>query len=833
MLAFFAAVFMICAGTLMYEVVLTRLLSAVSWYYLAFVSISMAMFGMTVGALAVQLRPDLFDEKRVPCRMAQASFALAVSAPLALLTMLAVPIDLSYALETLYSFLLFSAIISVPFFFSGVAVCLSLTKTAFPIGRVYFADLLGAASGCFASVALMKLMDAPSGIFAISALLFFGSASYAKYAGDLRGHRRSCVFAAAMLVVTGLNASTLHGIQPIWSKGKIDRREHLLAEIWNPISKVRAVQPELTDAFLWGPSPRVPRTRVEQIWLDIDNDAATPITRYQGDLATLDFLRYDVTSIGAKLRAGGTAAIIGVGGGRDVLNCALNEFHRIVGIEVNSTIVDLTKKQLEWFSGFDKIPGFELHTDEGRSYLTRTDESFDLIQASLVDTWAATTAGAMTLTENSLYTVDAWRVFYRHLKLGGLIAFSRWNYGAKAAQIVRLFSVGWGTLIAEGVTNPGGHIALLSSGRIATLLLSNRPFSEKDISMLRQIADTMDFELLFLPGQETLLPELKTITAARTFRDLARLRDVGLYDFSPVFDSSPYFFNAVRLHSVAPLFLERARDPNLHAMLFVFCFMLAAIMLVVLTILWPVKHWASGHAAARQAPLGGIAYFIAIGLGFMLIEIAMMQQLSIFLGHPIYSLVVVLVGLILSTGIGSLVSDKLGLSSSLVCRLPAFAVTLLIVLYSIAVLPVIHHFVPAVLWQRVALSLALVTPCGFLMGFCFPVGIRWMKVLRQEENLPWMWALNGAAATLGSFVAIVISMETTITICAVTGASCYLLAALALPRPATAKEVGPAVYAVAELPPIHVSVFKGLYETKRKDLSSFRSESSKPGVRSV
>src|SRR2546422_9664792 len=113
-----------------------------------------------------------------------------------------------------------------------------------------------------------------------------------------------------------LNASTLPGIQPIWSKGKIDRREHLLAEIWNPISKVRAVQPELTDAFLWGPSPRVPRTRVEQIWLDIDNDAATPITRYQGDLATLDFLRYDVTSIGAKLRAGGTAAIIGVGGGR-------------------------------------------------------------------------------------------------------------------------------------------------------------------------------------------------------------------------------------------------------------------------------------------------------------------------------------------------------------------------------------------------------------------------------------------------------------------------------------------------------------------------------------
>jgi predicted membrane-bound spermidine synthase len=165
----------------------------------------------------------------------------------------------------------------------------------------------------------------------------------------------------------------------------------------------------------------------------------------------------------------------------------------------------------------------------------------------------------------------------------------------------------------------------------------------------------------------------------------------------------------------------------------------------------------------------------------MLVEMAMMQQLSIFLGHPIYSLVVVLAGLILSTGVGSLVSDGLRLASNAASRTPALAVTLILILYSAMVIPVIHRFIADALWQRVLFSVALVAPCGFLMGFCFPVGLRWMTVLKQEENLPWMWALNGAAATLGSFVAIVISMETSIATCALIGAACYLLAAVVLP----------------------------------------------------
>ncbi|HET9790198.1 MAG TPA: hypothetical protein VFR08_02750, partial [Candidatus Angelobacter sp.] len=664
MLFFFLGLSLVCAGTLAYEIVLTRLLSAMCWYYLAFVSISMAMFGMTAGALVVQLRKDFFRSADNPRRLSQAAFAMAASMPITLLVMFAVPLDISFAVQTFFSFLIFSAVIAVPFFFSGITVCLALTKSEFAIGRVYSADLIGAAAGCVAAVLLLTIIDAPSAILAISVVLFMSAACFAAYANQHSLQNRAFKFAAFMLLLTALNASTLHGIQPIWTKGTIDRRDKLAAEVWNPISKVRAFQPETRPPMMWGPSPVMPDTQVREIRLDIDNDAATPMTYFAGDLSSFTFLRYDVTSIGAQLRAGGSAAIIGVGGGRDVMNCALNRFHRIIGIEVNSAILTMDTRKFLWFSGFNKIPGFEVHNDEGRSYLTRAAENFDLIQASLVDTWAATSAGALTLSENSLYTVDGWRIFYDHLKPGGLITFSRWYSGPEAAQTYRLFSVAWGMLLSEGVAFPGQNILLLSSGRVATILVSNQPLIKADLSRIEDISRRMQFNVLFSPQSGTAIPELQTISSAKALPDLMRLRQSSEFDYSPVFDTSPYFFNAVRLRNVLKLVMQGGHGSNLRALLFVFVFMLAAIVLVITVIVLPLQAW-SKTAGTLRPSRSGITYFIAIGIGFILVEMAMLQQLSVFLGHPIYALVVVLSTVILSTGIGSLVSDALKLRSRL------------------------------------------------------------------------------------------------------------------------------------------------------------------------
>lgn len=778
MIGFFLGLGLMCASTLMYEITLTRLLSVTCWYYLAFVSVSMAMFGMTAGALVVQLRPAWFDRSQVRLRMAQASFAMAVSMPIVLMIMFAIPLDISFAVQTVCSFLIFCSFIAVPFFFAGIVVCLSLTRASAPIGRVYFADLTGAAAGCFGSLILLNLVDAPSAVMVISALVFLSASAYAEFAAQPRLRTRCYFWAGALVVLAALNASTIHGIQPIWSKGRLDPRTDILYETWNPISRVRVVAPKTEPRFV---GPETPPISSEVVYIDIDNDAATGIYRFQGNLKDVDFLRYEVNSLGARLRAGGSAAVIGVGGGRDVLSCAIFGFHRIVGIEINSSIVDVTSRRLAWYSGLDKIPNFELHNDEGRSYLTRSHEKFDLIQATLVDTWAATAAGAMALTENSLYSLEAWQIFYEHLKPGGLIAFSRWNHKPDFHETTRLFSLAYATLLREGVQDPESHLAMIRQDELATLLTSNQPFSAQDLEKMRTTAQKLNYQILYLPGEELGMQQLTPVLQARTLEGLAALRSRDYFDLSPPSDSSPYFFSFVRIHAIPGILRIPGVDwkvllPLLHLTIFT----LAALILVVLTIVWPARRWTRSQQGLARAPAGAILYFIGIGLGFMLAEMGMMQQLSIFLGQPIYSLAVVLAGLILAAGLGSLASDRMPISSALRSRAPALLSALVLVAYSLLVLPAIHGAVGGVLWQRIVVSLALVTPCGFIMGFCFPVGLRWATELGQEGNLPWMWALNGAASVLASFMAMCISTESSIRTCVLTGAACYALGGILL-----------------------------------------------------
>lgn len=784
--AFFTGLLLLSCATLMYEIVLTRLLSVVSWYYLAFVSVSMGMFGMTAGALFVQVRPALFASKLLPLRLCQSVLAMAISLPLTLLVMLAIPLDISLAVQTAVSFLLFSSVIAVPFFFSGVAVCISLTRMPFPMGRIYFVDLGGAALGCLCAVAMLSLVDAPSAIFEISAILFVSASAFSDYAQQPGARRNYLVAVVSMIVLAGLNASTVHGIQPIWAKGQIDTREHIFDEKWNAISKVRLSVAYRGQPLLWGPSPHTPDFSIDTMNLSIDNSAGTQITRFNGELSALSFLPYDVTSIAAPLRRGGSAAIIGVGGGRDVLNCAFNGFHRIVGIEVNSIIVDITSRRLDSFTGFSKVPGFELHNDEGRSFLSRSGERFDIIQASLVDTWAATAAGAMSLSENSLYTVEGWRVFYEHLKPGGIITFSRWYLDPRKSQTYRLFAVAYATLLSEGVADPMSHLVLIQSGPIATLLVSNQPFSPEDIASLKRISSKMAFTPLVMPGDPIAIPELRRISETKTIAEMASLEDEDGMDYSPTFDGSPYFFNPVHLRMSSRLL---STNDGLNAIWFLFAFFLAALILVVATVALPAWIAYKQSSGNLPPPAGGVAYFIFLGLGFMCVEMAMMQQLSIFLGQPIYSMVVVLAGLILSAGLGSFASDRWPVRSAWQCRIPPLAGVLLVALYFILVLPVIHAYVASLLWQRAAICLLLISPPGFALGFCFPIGLRWMTALSQQHNLPWMWALNGAAGTLGSFVAMLISMETSIGTCVLTGAGLYLLAAVALPHGPSARSL--------------------------------------------
>ncbi len=777
---FYAALALVCGCTLIYEVVLTRLLSVVAWYYLAFVSVSMGMFGMTLGALFVQFRPAWFQPQDIPRRLRQGAAALALSLPLTLLNMLAVPLELSRSLLPVWSFLLFCIIVSVPFFFSGALVCLALTRGAYPVGRAYAADLLGAATGCFVALGLLSWTDASSAMLVTSGLVFVAAALFDQAEGRADRRRQLLVGGLVAMLAALANGATLHGIQPMWVKGTLDARDGILAEVWSPISCVRALKPRTRPLGMWGPSPLAPQVPFEYVHVTIDHDAGTGILRFPEDPARLAYLRYDVTSLPAELRPGGEAAVIGVGGGRDVLNAAVvNGYRRVVGIEINGATLDLALGPLADFSKLGKLPGVSLHHDEGRSFLARTDQRFDLIQASMVDTWAATSAGAMTLSENALYTVEGWRTFWSRLKPGGVIGFSRWNVGAEASQTYRLVALAWATLLAEGAAAPADHLALVSCRGVSTLVLSNRPLAPEDVELLRLRAQERQFTVNYLPGGPVDDPELARILAARTLDDLDRLREPGPYDHSPTYDRSPFFFNSVRLRHLPGLAKQLTYGGNLRALGFLLLFLLAAIVLVAATILLPLVRTIR---ASRTSPSpGGAAFFVCIGMGFMLVEIGMMQRLSLLLGHPIYSLAVVLAGLLASTGLGALASSRLAPESRW-SGWPAVLAAGVTLAYSFASEALVAQSVHLGFGRRVLLALALVAPCGFVMGLCAPAGIRRLERLGQGEWLPWMWGLNGAAAVLSTFAALVLSMETSIPTSVRVGSVVYLLAALAVPR---------------------------------------------------
>jgi len=789
--AFYAGLFLLSLSTMIYEIMLARLLSVVTWYYLALAAVGMAMSGMTAGALLVQLKPSFFERALHERRVRQGAFAMALALPLGLVGTLAVPLALSRSMETVFSFSLFTVFAGLPFFFSGIVVCLALTRSPLPIGKLYLADLFGAATGCVISIVLLEALGAPGAILACSAIGFLAAAAFAMTSGEGGLTRRNLLYALLLAGASILNASSRYGIEPIWAKGKVESRYHLIAEDWNPISRVTASGPYSSDStFMFGPSPKMPASGAPFINLSIDSYADTPLYRRNpGGPSQFEFLNYDVTSFAYLLRGGGgSAAIIGIGGGRDGLAAWLNGFTRIVGVEINGAIVDLDLRGLNWWSGLGSVPGLVIYRDDGRSFLTRSREKFDVIQASMIDTQAGTAAGARSTTENSLFTVEAWRIFYNHLAPGGVLTFSRWA-PADSPQIVetlRIFSLAWDTLMSEGAANPADHLALIRGDKIATLLVRNAPFGPDDTARVRRLADQMRYQILYLPGQPPLLPDLNRVLAARSSADLAALRYMGFLNFAPVHDFSPFFYDFVRPSDLPRAFGAFSGLAGSEAIAFLLLFTLASLAVLVAALVIPLIGIGWPRAQFDRTVVAAAIYFIGIGLGFMFAEAAFMQQLTLLLGAPTHSLIVVLTGLIFFAGLGSLASDRLALANRM---LPPLAAGVILFLLSGMLLPIAHGVASENLPSRIAIALILVALPGFAMGACFPVGLRWLRSMNRDAILPWMWALNGGASVVATFGALLLSMQLSIGASVAFGGICYLVAVSAIalrPFPAPA-----------------------------------------------
>jgi hypothetical protein len=793
-LRFYLGVFLVTASSLMLQVIQTRVLSVMLWYYMAFLVISLAMFGITAGTIWVYHCRQRFSERTLSHDLTYFTSALAiVTALAAAVEMTLAPIGEGGAtVTTIVVWLEFGACLAVPFCLSGVVISLALTRSPFPIGRVYGVDLAGAAAGCLGALTVLNLTDGPSAILWVSAIAALGALCFAgSRIGDApaaalpftsRFLRPRHIF-VVLALAAAVNGVTGKGLQPLFVKGKPEFGEKApVFSEWNAFARISMVGSGVLPAIMWGPSPtfKPQEWPVDQRGMVIDGDAGTVSYRWDGNADHAGFLKYDVTNIAHFLPGHERAAVIGVGGGRDMLSARVFGVPDVTGVELNPILVRLlTAPGYADFSGLSRATGMHFYVDEGRSWFARSVDKFDSIQMSLVDTWAATGAGAYTLSENGLYTVDAWRIFLDHLTPNGVFTVSRWYAQDNVDETGRLVSLAGATLFGLGEKDIRQHLFLVASGSIATLVVSRSPLSAENLALLNQAAADKQYQILLAPDRDAASPVLQRIVTSANIEDLQRYTSSLPLDLTPSTDERPFFFNQLPLFNPWRAIEEGLRkrgtgvtSGSTTATTTLVLLFLMSLLIVVRTIVAPLQPAIAD--VGRRLATGGTAYFLLIGAGFMFSEIGLLQRLSVFLGHPIYSLSIVLFSLILTTGIGSLISDILPLNT----RYRFFLWAILVAGY-LAALPswlpsMLHTFESANLMVRGLLCVLVIAPAGVLMGFGFPTGMRFINAVDRTPT-PWFWGINGAAGVLASSTAVAISIAFGIYMTFLTSAVCYAL----------------------------------------------------------
>src|SRR5262245_39364388 len=791
--AFLTGLFVLCAFVLILQIVETRILSVISFYHLAFFAISMAMFGMTAGALIVYFNQAFFAPERLLAHLSWIAAAFALTTIFSALILISTVL-INWPVRLILSAMLWLKLIAAllpPYVFAGMGISLALTRSRWPIGQVYGTDLAGAALGCLGALVLMSTLDGVSAMLMVGALGAAAAFVFALGCAEAEWQtlalprfarllRRPGMLAIALLALALGNAAIYpHGLDLSFAKARIEDPSEIEHTQWNSYSRIRVDKIVHGTPWMWGGSPVMPSLEIDQRHLNIDGDAGTTMFRFGGDLAAIDFLKYDVTNLAYYIRNRGRSAVIGVGGGRDLLAAYVFGFRDVTGVELNPIFIDHLTRRFRGFNRLADLPGVRFEIDEARSWFANAgrDQTFDLVQMSMSDTWAATGVGAYSLSENGLYTVEGWRRFLASLGPDGVFTVSRWYSPDNVDETGRLLSLAKATLLDLGVPAPQNHLFLASSGRLATLIVSRAPFLHEDVARLRETTSRLGFSILVGPDLPAASAVLKSIVDAPDAAALANLSARFHQDVSPPTDARPFFFNQLRLTDPeALLHAMQARSGvisgNFDATITLLMIVLLSLVLVVLTIILPALA-SLRRVSARLISLGS-AYFALIGLGFMLVEIGLIQRLSLFLGHPVYGLAVGLFGIILSTGIGSIVSDRLPITKPRHAVQWCGVLAVYLVLLPFALPLFVANLEAYPILVRAIAAVVVITPLGLLLGFGFPSGMRFINDIDPRPT-PWFWAINGAAGVLAASVAVALNITFSINVSIWLGAACYVL----------------------------------------------------------
>jgi SAM-dependent methyltransferase len=730
------SVFLITLSGIVLEVGLTRIYSASVWYHFAFVAVSVALLGWGLGGFTVHLLKRKIKLSANTAALFTAIYALTI--PLCLWLLGRFPFEIDrlplYFLAPL-----------VPFFLAGMALSIVFDLHRAHAGALYFADLLGAAIGAVLVTFLLHWLGGEPA-------LLTGAVAPAIAAVILGSERstpliRIVSLAAVLVTFASAFAAIKFGVlRVIPGTTKAMRRQmdasptaRITQTGWNAYSRIDAVE-------------GIDRTELARLF--IDSDAWTGVREWDGRIESARDLRDSYRALPFRLVPNADTLIIGPGGGPDVVAALASGSKKVTAVEMNPLMLQFVRHYGPRAANLYDRPDVQAILSEGRNFISRTDRKFDIILMGFVDSWASVASGGLSLSENYLYTAEAFRDYYNHLKDDGILVILRWD-----SDVPRL--------VSNSVANLG---ATAAAERIVTLMerrgspeqpsqmlfmLRKRPFTPAELTEIRE--KWTDANPIIMPGGPA-PPLIGDVLAGKT--TLAQYEQQSPRLVGPVRDDSPFYFAIERPFgmpsSIADSLMRWLLGPSM-GMLAVFAL------------------FGRPRTASAGPYTGSVFYFAALGFGFIAIELALLQNLILLVGHPIYTLSVLLFTLLAMGGIGSSISKRVPI------WIACIAVAVIGGIEALALPKLVPALLWLPLWGRIACAVVLIAPLGLVMGMPFPSGLRQTGSGALPEP-PFYWGLNGIMSVIGSIVTVFVALMAGFQAAMLMGSVCYVLAALASRR---------------------------------------------------
>jgi spermidine synthase len=788
------------------EITLVRVFSYSLNPQLVYMAISVAMLGFGAAGTTLSMCPSLMAISRTNL-LAACSLLFGTSTVVASAVFAHSSSDADASLwsgGTLH-FVLFS----FPFFFAGVGVVATLTSNINNVGRTYFLNMAGSALGCVLVYPLLRLFGAES-LLLIAALL--SSTAGFLSLSKVRLPLRLLAFAAVLLPAVAMKLPAFVAFQPdkadfphsflrlVDGNPNESITSHRQYAAWDPIAKVEVYELPGKYGFFAGDVP------VKLFTQDAGSMSAMMGFAHH-PIAATHFARGSVYGLATMMRPHADVLIVGLGGAPDLAAVLALGANSVTAVEINQANVELVRQQAAYL-GLDSpnAPPVTIKHADGRAFFRTAHERFDVIQMTGAETWAAGTVSAALLSEYYLYTKEAFIDALNALKSDGLIAITR--FGADEPR--RVATTALEVLADRGVHRPDRHIAVIHQGKMwGTVLIAKNPFSPDDLARLIAIVNESDehashnsfpyFESIgfgingpFRPGY---LPDASESTPA-TFRNSysdvfyselmehSRRGELRAWylkqqlDYSPTTDDRPFFFQMGRMQM--PTLNQILSPPPFTA----YSWNLSNYISLTLNIgIWafalillPLVAFRKKRVSHRVHDLPALGFFFAIGLGYMLVEIGLMQRLSLFTGHPQHAISVVATSLLLSSGFGSFLASTWRATD----RTKAATGLLFVIVIGIGYQLLLPSLANALLldeYARIALSAACIVPLGFVMGIPFATALR-LVGQRSAASLPWAVGVNGFAAVLATLAAVPLATKFGFGAVLCSGVISYLLASV-------------------------------------------------------